>query len=350
MKKAKSAAARPVLTVIVPVFNEIGNLEPMYAALAEVAAAEPAIDWEFLFIEDGSTDGTFLKLSGLNQADPRVKVVRLSRNFGSHAGAAAGLDFATGDAAVIMAGDMQDHPREIRRLVAEWRNGFDVVMAVRATRQDSWISRFLSRSFAILVRRIALSNYPLTGTGSFCLLDRRIINALNAFPEHNRMTFGLILSAGFRATQIEYDRLSRHSGVSKWSFRQKVRLLFNTIVSFSSWPIRMASLAGFVMALLSFLYAAYLIIDTVIYGSAVEGWATVVVLVLMIGGLQLLVLGMLGEYIWRICDEVRRRPLFLVSEILGTFPRAERRVAERLSPSDIMREQLLNDRDQRPRR
>jgi dolichol-phosphate mannosyltransferase len=342
--------ARPVLTVVVPVFNETDNVQPMHQALADAAASEPGIDWEFLFVEDGSTDETFAKLFALSQLDARVKVVRLSRNFGSHVGAAAGLDYANGDAAVIMAGDMQDHPREIPRMIAKWREGYHVVLANRATRQDSWATKFMARMFARVIRRIALPAYPLNGTGSFCLLDRKVINVLNAFPERNRMTFGLILSAGFSVTQIEYDRLSRHSGVSKWSFRQKVRHLANTVLSFSSWPIRMASLTGFAIAALSFVYALYLVASILIFGSQVEGWASIVVLLLLLSGIQLAVLGMLGEYIWRIADEVRQRPLFIVRDLVGDFPRVEARLAERASPSDVIRSQLIDDRNRPPRR
>src|SRR5215475_15147842 len=189
---------RVMCSVIVPVYNERDNVGALYQALSEVATRESLLDWEFLFVEDGSTDDTFTILADLNRTDPRVKVVRLSRNYGSHTGAAAGLQFASGHAAVIMAGDLQDHPREIPRFLNKWREGFHVVWGVRATRQDNRLDRFLAGAFSALIRRVALPNYPRQGTGSFCLLDRKAIDALNAFPEHNRMTFGLVLLAGFR--------------------------------------------------------------------------------------------------------------------------------------------------------
>ena len=315
---------RLMCSVIIPVYNERDNVLAMSQALGAVAEAEPSLDWEFLFVEDGSTDETFAILSDVNQTDPRVKVVRLSRNYGSHTGAAAGLQFASGHAAVIMAGDMQDHPREIPRFLAKWREGFHVVWGVRATRGDSRFDQLLASIFSALIRKVALPAYPRQGTGSFCLLDRKVIDALNEFPERNRMTFGLILLAGFRQTQIDYDRLARHAGVSKWSARRKIKHTIDTVVSFSSLPIRLTSASGIAIAALSFFYAIYLAIDTLIYGRGVEGWTTIIVLVLMLGGLQLFVLGMLGEYLWRVCDEVRRRPLFLVQEVAGSFPRLER--------------------------
>jgi glycosyltransferase involved in cell wall biosynthesis len=312
---------RRMCSVIIPVYNERDNVRAMHEALRSVAAAESSLDWEFLFVEDGSTDDTFAILAELNRTDPRVKVVRLSRNYGSHTGAAAGLQFASGDAAMIMAGDMQDHPREIPRFLAKWREGFHVVWAVRASRGDSRLNRLLADAFAVLIRRVALPNYPPKGTGSFCLLDRKVIDALNMFPERNRMTFGLILTAGFRQAEIEYDRLQRHAGTSKWSVGRKIKHTIDTIVSFSSVPIRLTSALGILIAALSVLYAIYVAIDALIYGRAVEGWTSIIVLVALLGGLQLFVLGMLGEYLWRVSDEVRRRPLFLVQEFTGEFPR-----------------------------
>jgi glycosyltransferase involved in cell wall biosynthesis len=308
-------------SIVIPVYNERENVRPMHEALCAVADGETSLHWEFLFVEDGSTDDTFAVLAELNRIDPRVKVVRLSRNYGSHTGAAAGLQFASGDTAVIMAGDMQDHPREIPRFLAKWREGFDVVWAVRATRQDSRFNRVMADAFAALIRRVALPNYPPKGTGSFCLLDRKVIDALNMFPERNRMTFGLILTAGFRQAEIEYDRLQRHAGTSKWSVSRKIKHTIDTIISFSSLPIRLTSALGIIIAVLSVIYAMYLTIDALIYGRAIEGWTSIIVLVALLGGLQLFVLGMLGEYLWRVSDEVRRRPLFLVQELTGEFPR-----------------------------
>ena len=314
---------RAMCSVVVPVYNERDNVRPMYDALSALAAAEATLDWEFLFVEDGSTDDTFARLADLNGMDPRVKVARLSRNYGSHVGAAAGLRLASGDAAVIVASDLQDHPREISRFLAKWREGFHVVWGVRATRQDPHLHRLLAALYAKVIRRVALPNFPPTGTGAFCLLDRKVINGLNSFPERNRLTSGLILMAGFRQAQIEYDRHQRNAGVSKWSFWQKIKVTIDTLVSFSAVPLRAVSLAGIVIAAASFIYAAYLAVDTLIYGRAPEGWTTIIVLILMIGGFQLLGLGMFGEYLWRVCDEVRGRPLFLVQELMGEFSRGQ---------------------------
>jgi glycosyltransferase involved in cell wall biosynthesis len=327
-------------TLVIPVFNERDNVQPMLHALEVTTATEPTLDWEFLFVEDGSTDDTFALLAEMGRIDPRVKVVRLSRNYGSHVAAAAGLRFASGDAAVIIACDLQDHPREIPRFLAKWREGFHVVWGVRSSRQDSRMDRALASVFALSIRRIALPNYPPTGTGSFSLLDRKVIDALNLFPEHNRMTFGLVLTAGFRQTRIEYDRLERRAGSSKWSTGRKIIHMIDTVVSFSNVPIRLTSLLGIGIAALSAIYAGYLTIDTLIYGRRVEGWTTTTVLLLGLGGLQLFVLGMLGEYLWRVSDEVRRRPLFLVQELVGEFPRLRQMRENRLPQPDDLRSVL----------
>ncbi len=322
----RGSAERPSIitcSVIIPVYNERDNVRAVHHAFCAMAEAEPSLEWEFLFVEDGSTDDTFAILVELNRTDPRVKVVRLSRNYGSHTCAAAGLQFASGHAAVLMTGDMQVHPREISRFLAKWREGFHVVWGVRATRQDSRVDRFLAGAFSALIRYVALPDYPRQGIASFCLLDRKVIDALNNFPERNRVIFGLVLSAGFRQTYIEYARPERHAGVSKWSVWRKLMHTIDTVVSFSSLPIRLTSMVGVAIATLSMIYAVYLAVDALINGRAVEGWTSIAVLVMILGGLQLFVLGMLGEYLWRVCDEVRRRPLFLVQDVTGAFPRRD---------------------------
>jgi glycosyltransferase involved in cell wall biosynthesis len=332
----ETADRRELCSVVIPVYNERDSLHAVHDALCVATLTEPMLDWEFVFVDDGSTDDTFSLLTELNRADQRVKVVRLSRNYGFHVAVAAGLRFVSGAAAVILPADLQDHPREIPRFIEKWRAGFHVVWGVRATRQDSRMDRLLSALFAAVIRRIALPNFPKKGTGTFCLLDRKVIDSVNAYPERHRMTPGLILSAGFRQTQIEYDRLQRHTGVSKWSFARKIGHAIDTIVSFSSVPIRLTSMLGIVIAALSFIYAAYLTLGTLLYGRAVEGWTSIIVIMLGLGGLQLFVIGVLGEYLWRMGDEVRRRPLFLVQETAGKFPcvEQEQRSIKQLTPLD----------------
>jgi dolichol-phosphate mannosyltransferase len=309
---------RLLLSIVVSVFNEADNIVPVHEALVETASKAVWLDWEFLFIEDGSTDDTFERLKQLHARDPRVKVIRLSRNYGAHQADAAGLRHASGHAAVIMAGDLQDHPREILRFLEHWRQGYHVVWGVRARRDDSALDILLSRMFSWVIRRIALETYPPTGTGGFCLLDRKVIDALNSFPERNRLTGGLILHVGFRQISIPYDRAARRSGTSKWSLRRKLRTMADTVVAFSTTPIRFASLGGLLLASLGLLLAVFIVVDRFVEGPAgVPGWTSIIVLVLLLNGLQLGVVGLFGEYLWRALDDVRGRPMYLVQEVLG---------------------------------
>lgn len=307
--------------MVVAVYNESSNIAPLHEALDAVARAHADVQWEFVFVDDGSADDTYARLARLSDEDPRLKVVQLSRNYGAHTATAAGLQFASGDAAVAISGDLQDHPREISRLLEKWREGFQVVWGIRTKRDDSPLDKLLSRVFAQLIRRIALPNYPVEGAGGIWLIDRLVIDALNAFPERNRVVSGLILFAGFRQTQISYTRERRHSGASKWSLRRKLGLTTDYIVAFSMLPIRLASLGGLIIAGLAFVYMIYQIVSRLLYGTTVPGFTQSVVLLLMLGGLQLAMLGVLGEYLWRTLDDVRRRPLFFVQSLRGEFPR-----------------------------
>ena len=310
----------PLISVVMPCYNEGANISAMHEALSVTVSDCPSFDWEFVFVDDGSTDDTFELLEQANSVDPRVKVIRLSRNYGSHVAAAAGLRFASGDATLIMPADLQDHPREIPRFVERWREGFDVVWAIRSQRSDGKLDVFLSHLFVAMIRQIALPNYPKAGTVGFCLIDRKVIDAINRFPERNRMIFGLILYSGFRQTYLTYERQERQSGRSKWSFRSKVKLTLDTVVSFSATPLRMAALSGITTAFLGLASAGYLVIYRILQNEfTVPGWTSIIVLVLILSGLQLTILGMLGEYLWRALEDARERPIFLLRSLVGDF-------------------------------
>ncbi|WP_243313793.1 glycosyltransferase family 2 protein [Fundidesulfovibrio agrisoli] len=317
------SADKKLVSMLIPAYNEEDNVLLMHQALVEAAGILPEFDFEFLFIDDGSSDRTFERLESIHEIDPRVKVVRLTRNFGSHAAVSVGLDYASGDAGVIIPCDLQDHPREVGRFLEKWREGYHVVWGMRAERKDRALDVFFSRAFAQIIRRIAIPDYPSNGTGSFCLMDRKVMDALRSYPERNRMTFGLILTTGYRQVFIPYNREERRHGVSKYSLGRKIKLLLDAVVSFSSTPIRMATWTGVALAIVSVLYALYIAVYRMFYDIPVQGWTTLLVAVLLLGGVQLMVLGMLGEYVWRTLDDVRRRPLYLVWESRGDFPRAK---------------------------
>ena len=307
-------------SVIIPVLNEEENIPVLLDRL------KPVLDscfevWEILFVDDGSTDETAALVTRLNSEDDRVKLISLSRNFGSHSAIAAGLEHATGDCAVVMAADLQDPPEVVQRLVDRWREGYETVWATRDVRHDPFFRRFFARIFYGLVRKLALPQYPSTGTGSFCLLDRKVIDALGQIGERHRVTFGLVSWTGFRQSQVDYERASRHAGSSKWSFSNLVKNAVDTFVSFSFAPVRFISYLGIIVSLTGFVAAGAVIASKILYGTDLAGWPSLMTAVLVLSGLQLLTLGVLGEYIWRIADESRQRPLFVVRDIVGTVGR-----------------------------
>jgi glycosyltransferase involved in cell wall biosynthesis len=312
-------AARPqrvTASAVVAALDEEDNVRPFYERLAPVMDALFA-DWELVVVDDGSTDRTAAILRELNERDPRVRCVRLSRNYGSHAAIAAGLDHARGDLAVALAADLQDPPETIPELVARWRDGYEIVWGARSAREDPPARRLFAKLFYGAIRRAALPGIPRTGTGSFCLIDRSVIDAFRRFPERNRITFGIVSWTGFAQTQVPYVRAARHAGRSKWSFSSLVKAAVDTFVSFSYVPIRLISYFGIAVSLLAFLFVIYVILDYAIAGTALRGWPSLMAAILFLGGVQLVTLGVIGEYVWRIAEESKRRPLYLVRERIG---------------------------------
>ncbi|NOZ73056.1 MAG: glycosyltransferase family 2 protein [Chloroflexi bacterium] len=308
--------SRPLISIVIPAFDEEENIPVLYRQLVTVAEAEP-VDWEFIFIDDGSTDGTYAVLEALHVRDPRVKALSFTRNFGSHVGTAAGLQLASGDAAIIMAADLQDPPQVLHEFLDRWRKGYKIVWGVRTIRDDPLGKRIFAALFYRLIRRVALPQYPKKGTGGFCLIDRDVVEAFSSFKERNRVTFGLISWSGFSQTEVPYERPQRHSGTSKWSFGRQVKAAIDTLLAFSYAPVRLISLLGIIVSLFSFLWGFVVIFKRIFGGIQVVGYSALIVAVLFLGGMQLIVLGILGEYLWRILDEVRGRPLFVLRTQLG---------------------------------
>ena len=308
---------QPSATAVVPCKDEEENLELFYERLSAVLDEQFGERWEILFVDDGSTDRTVDGIRALNDRDPRVRGVRLSRNFGSHVAIAAGLDVAEGDVAVILAADLQDPPEVIREFVAKWQDGYDIVWGARETRDDPLARRMLARLFYGTIVRRALPDIPRTGTGSFCLIDRAVIGAFRQFRERNRLTFGIISWSGYSQTQVPYERASRHAGRSKWSPAQLVKTAIDMFVSFSYGPLRLISYFGLFVSLFAFLFGFYVVINYIINGTSLSGWPSLMSALLFLGGAQLVTLGVLGEYLWRISEEAKSRPLYLVRERIG---------------------------------
>ncbi len=309
--------ARPLIAIVVPVHNEKDNLVRFHDEVSAVMRSLGDCDWEFVFVDDGSKDGSFEVLRSLRERDERVAALRFPRNFGSHVAIAAGIDYSKGDAAVIMAADLQDPPALIKDFVARWRDGYDVVWGARSGRDDGRLRAWAMNRFYSLVRRIAIPSYPKGGTGSFCLITKPVMDAFRQMNERNRLTFGLIAWSGFRETQVPYHRPRRLVGASSWTLMKMLKAAVDTFASFSFLPIRAISLFGLLVSLLSFLFGFYVLINKVFFGTRVEGWTSVMLAVLLLGGVQLVMVGVLGEYLWRALDEARARPLYIIERTLG---------------------------------
>lgn len=302
-----------LISVIIPVLNEEENIAPLFRRLDSISKSS-FHNFEFIFIDDGSTDNTFSVLGKIALEDPRLKIIRFSKNFGSHAACLAGLINSKGDACALISADMQEPPELIEWLIEEWRKGHEIVMGIREE-EGSSVSSF-SKLYYFLVQRFALKNMPEKGTDVF-LIDRKVVDTIKGMKEKNTSIFGLILWSGFSQAFIPYKRVNRQKGISKWTFGKKMKLFIDTFVSFSYFPIRLISFIGMVVALIGFVYAAVVIANRLFFAKAIEGWTSLMVVLLLVAGVQLLMLGILGEYLWRSFDESRKRPPFIIKDMLG---------------------------------
>ncbi len=306
------------LTVIAPFYNEgADNIGRFYEAVAPVLE-RVAPRWELVVIDDGSADDTLETLKALHRRDDRVRVIGLSRNYGHQTALTAGLHEARGDAVVVMDGDLQDPPEVIEAMLGRWREGVDVVYAMRRRRDgEFWGKRLASATFYRLLRVISDQKIPLD-TGDFRLMDRAVVDGLNAFPERNRFLRGIVSWMGFRQEALPFDRAPRVGGEPKYTLRKLMALAANGIFSFSRKPLRIATWIGLLCSLVAFGYMGWVIVRGVFYRSEdVSGWYSLITVVLFLGGLQLTCLGLIGEYVGRIYEEVKARPLYLVRERLG---------------------------------
>jgi glycosyltransferase involved in cell wall biosynthesis len=300
------------LSVIISAYNEASNLPTLRKRLLE--ALEPLdVALEIVLVDDHSSDQTPQLIDQWAAEDGRVTSIRLSRNCGSHAAYSAGLRNCRGDLAVILAADLQDPPELIPRLISESAAGFDMVWARRRARQDIDGKGGISSSIANWIFEKTLPNWPKGGV-DFFLVNRRVVDAYKSIPEKNTSFVAVLLWMGFNQTVIDYEKESRLSGVSKWTLARKIRLFVDCMVAFSDFPVRMASYLGLAFSLLGFIYA-FAVILWRIAGQPVTGWASTIVVVLVLGGVQLLVLGILGEYLWRTFDEARRRPAYIIEKM-----------------------------------
>lgn len=314
------------ISIVVAMRNEAGNLEALFSRL------EPVLEklqcrYEIICVNDGSTDQTLEKLLDCRNTDPRIKIIDFSRNFGKDTALTAGLRYARGRAVIPLDADLQDPPELIEGLIARWREGYDVVYGVRSRRYgEGWLKRLTANLFYRFINLLSETPIP-RNTGDFRLLDRRVVEVLNQIPERIRFMKGLFAWVGFKQTGFTYERQPRHQGKSAWSFWKLWNFALDGITLFSTAALKFWSYLGMLISLLAFLYALFLITRTMVYGKDVPGYASIMVTVLFLGGLQLISLGILGEYLGRVYAEVKDRPLYIVRDIYG-FEDEEGRLAE----------------------
>ncbi|MBP8000765.1 MAG: glycosyltransferase family 2 protein [Chloroflexi bacterium] len=309
---------KPTISLIAPVYNEEPVLHELYRRVKEVMD-KSGESWELVLVNDGSRDRSGEIIGELHALDNRVKGFSFSRNFGFQVAVTAGLDHASGEAVVLTDADLQDPPEVIPQMIAKWREGYDVVYGVRASREgETWFKRFTAAAFYRLIDRITGIDIPLD-TGDFRLMDRRVVDAIRLMPERNRFLRGMVPWVGFRQTGVRYDRKARFAGESKFSsVRKMLPFALNAITGFSYFPLQLATYLGFAIAGLSVLAILTVILLRLFSPVApLLGQATTLVVVLFLGGVQLISLGIIGEYLGRIYDEVKQRPLYLVKEKWG---------------------------------
>ena len=304
------------LSLLIPVLNEEENVRALVEAVDAAFAGVKDTELELVFIDDGSRDATFAVLSHMRRDNPRIVVVRLSRNFGSHAALQAGFQYCSGDAAAYLAADLQDPPQVLCQMLDKWRAGFHVVWAQRDQREDPWTAKLFARVYYEIMRRFALPDMPPRGL-DICMIDRRVIDVIVEMREKNTALFGLILWSGFPQAFVSYSRAQRRRGSSRWTFSKKLKLVVDSLVAFSFAPIRLVTYLGLTFSFLGFAYGLFTIFNALSGRTGVQGWASVVTLIVGLSGVQLLMLGVVAEYLWRTFDEARGRPPFIVRETLG---------------------------------
>lgn len=305
---------REKLSIIIPMYNEEEVLLFLYKRLVSLGEKIEGYDIEFLFVNDGSKDKSLEIIKDLKKNDDRVCYLNLSRNFGKEVVMGAAFDYVTGDAVAIIDADLQDPPELILEMLKYYEKGYDDVYAKRKSRKgETWLKRFTSKAFYTVLQKV--SNVPIQkDTGDFRLLSKRAVEALKSFPEKQRYTKGMFSLIGFKKIAIEFDRDSRVAGETKWNYFKLIDLAIEGITSFTIAPLRVATIMGIITAFLAFIYTVFIVVRTFIYGIDVPGYASLICVILLMGGIQLISLGVIGEYLGRVFVEVKNRPLYFIEE------------------------------------
>jgi len=303
----------PMLSIVIPVFNEEENLHTLHARITKTFT-EQGLDYEIVFVDDGSADQSPDILRRLEAEDRRIVVVEFARNFGHQVAISAGLEHSRGRVVCIMDADLQDPPEVLHTFLSKWQEGWEVVYAVRTERKEWWGKRLAYAGFYRLLQRVANIEIPLDA-GDFCVMDRKVVDLLIRMPERNRFVRGIRSWVGFKQIGVPYERQARHAGSPKYTFRKLLYLALDGLVSFSHMPLRIITVLGFTVSLLSFLVALFYLIKKITFGIGVAGFTTLVVSIFFLAGIQLMTIGVIGEYIGRISDEVKHRPLYVARRV-----------------------------------
>ena len=304
------------ISVVVPLYNEQENIDALFRRLLAVLEALNT-SYEVICVNDGSRDNTLKNLVEYHQRYPQIKVVNLSRNFGKDIAMSAGIDYSQGMAVIPIDADLQDPPELIAEMIEKWHEGYDVVYASRRVRiGESWFKRFSAEGFYQVINKLSRVSIP-PNTGDFRLIDRRVVESIKKMPERQRFMKGIFAWVGYKQTSILFDREPRYQGQTKWNYWKLWNFAIDGITSFSFLPLKVWTYVGLIIALVSLVYASFLILRTIIFGIDVPGYASLMVAVLFLGGIQLLTLGIIGEYIGRVYEEVKGRPLYLARDCYG---------------------------------
>ena len=305
------------ITIIIPCYNEAQSLPLLHAELCKLSESESGYNWEYLFINDGSRDTTIEELEKLHAQDKRCNYVDLSRNYGKEVALLAGFDYATGDCAVIMDADLQHPPHVVHEMLRKWEQGYDDVYARRKSRgKESWLRKRLSLAYYRLLSKSTRIDV-LPNVGDFRLLDRRCIDALRQLREQSRYTKGMYCYIGFKKTFVEFETQDRVAGQSSMSYSVLVKLAIEGLTAYTTSPLQWATGIGIIISLTSFLYALWVIVKTIVWGDPVAGFPTLMIAILFLGGVQLLSLGIIGEYLGRVFNETKNRPVYFVQSFNG---------------------------------
>lgn len=307
------------LSIVVPVYNEVEVIDAFYTRIMHVIQSLESPSYELIFVDDGSTDDSYQKLVALAKFDQDVKVIRLARNFGHQLAITAGIDFADGDVVIVIDADLQDPPEVIKTFLSKWEEGYDVVYGIRERRDGEGPMKLLTAKIFYRMLKAATNIDIPVDTGDFRLLSRRVVQAFRQLPESDRFVRGLISWIGFKQTGVHYVRDKRYAGETKYPYKKMIKFALDGLTSFSTLPLKLATWLGYAASSIAFLYVCSVFIQKAL-GYTIQGWATIMVSMLFLGGVQLICLGIIGEYIGRIFNQVKQRPLYTIEEFHANTP------------------------------